>query len=112
VLRRGWFHARTSPPMRAGKRDRGHTPHGIRSRVCFSLSNWLRDYLYITLAGNRRGVLNAHRDKFLTMVLGGLWHGANWTFVLWACGTALCCALNMRWASRVPRHGFACIVGC
>lgn len=48
-----------------------------------SLSSWLRDYLYISLGGNRKGVLKTYRNLFLTMLLGGLWHGANWTFVLW-----------------------------
>lgn len=48
-----------------------------------SLSTWLRDYLYISLGGNRNGTLMTYRNLFLTMLLGGLWHGANWTFVLW-----------------------------
>jgi len=48
-----------------------------------SLSNWLRDYLYIPLGGNRGGTFNTYRNLFLTMLLGGLWHGANWTFLLW-----------------------------
>ena len=48
-----------------------------------SLSTWLRDYLYIPLGGNRHGVLKTYRNLFLTMLLGGLWHGANWTFVVW-----------------------------
>jgi len=48
-----------------------------------SLSAWLRDYLYIALGGNRGGRLATYRNLFLTMLLGGLWHGANWTFVLW-----------------------------
>ena len=48
-----------------------------------SLSNWLRDYLYFSLGGNRNGTFNTYRNNFLTMVLGGLWHGANWTFVVW-----------------------------
>jgi D-alanyl-lipoteichoic acid acyltransferase DltB (MBOAT superfamily) len=48
-----------------------------------SLSTWLRDYLYIPLGGNRRGKLNTYRNLMLTMLLGGLWHGANWTFVAW-----------------------------
>lgn len=48
-----------------------------------SLSNWLRDYLYISLGGNRGGAFNTYRNQFLTMLLGGLWHGANWTFVVW-----------------------------
>ena len=48
-----------------------------------TLSNWLRDYLYIPLGGNRHGALMTARNLMLTMVLGGLWHGANWTFLIW-----------------------------
>ena len=48
-----------------------------------TLSNWLRDYLYIPLGGNRRGTLHTVRNLMVTMVLGGLWHGANWTFLIW-----------------------------
>jgi D-alanyl-lipoteichoic acid acyltransferase DltB (MBOAT superfamily) len=48
-----------------------------------SLSTWLRDYLYIPLGGNRQGEAMTYRNLLLTMVLGGLWHGANWTFVVW-----------------------------
>lgn len=48
-----------------------------------SLSNWLRDYLYIPLGGNRGGALKTYRNLMLTMVLGGFWHGANWTFLIW-----------------------------
>ena len=48
-----------------------------------SLSSWLRDYLYIPLGGNRVGHVNTYRNLFLTMLLGGLWHGANWTFLFW-----------------------------
>jgi D-alanyl-lipoteichoic acid acyltransferase DltB (MBOAT superfamily) len=48
-----------------------------------SLSTWLRDYLYIPLGGNRRGRLTTYRNLAATMVLGGLWHGAAWTFVGW-----------------------------
>jgi len=48
-----------------------------------SLSTWLRDYLYIPLGGNRGGTLRNYRNLFLTMLLGGLWHGASWTFVIW-----------------------------
>ncbi|HHM21653.1 MAG TPA: MBOAT family protein, partial [Bacteroidetes bacterium] len=48
-----------------------------------SLSGWLRDYLYISLGGNRHGKWNTYRNNMLTMLLGGLWHGANWTFVFW-----------------------------
>jgi alginate O-acetyltransferase complex protein AlgI len=48
-----------------------------------SLSTWLRDYLYIPLGGNRYGEAMTYRNLMLTMLLGGLWHGANWTFVVW-----------------------------
>ncbi|WP_375306544.1 MBOAT family O-acyltransferase [Bradyrhizobium sp. A11] len=48
-----------------------------------SLSTWLRDYLYIPLGGNRHGAAITNRNLMLTMALGGLWHGASWTFVLW-----------------------------
>ncbi len=59
---------------------------GIRDfwrRWHISLSSWLRDYLYISLGGNRRGALRTDLNLMLTMLLGGLWHGANWTFVAW-----------------------------
>ena len=48
-----------------------------------SLSRWLRDYLYIALGGNRHGRLMTYRNLMLTMLLGGLWHGASWNFVVW-----------------------------
>ena len=48
-----------------------------------TLSRWLRDYLYIPLGGNRKGRLLTYRNLMLTMLLGGLWHGAAWTFVIW-----------------------------
>ncbi|MCC6142247.1 MAG: MBOAT family protein, partial [Candidatus Hydrogenedentes bacterium] len=48
-----------------------------------SLSSWLRDYLYISLGGNRKGEVRTYVNLFLTMLLGGLWHGAAWTFVFW-----------------------------
>src|SRR6202050_1674331 len=48
-----------------------------------SLSTWLRDYLYISLGGNRRGRWMTYRNLMLTMLLGGLWHGASWNFVIW-----------------------------
>jgi D-alanyl-lipoteichoic acid acyltransferase DltB (MBOAT superfamily) len=48
-----------------------------------TLSRWLRDYIYISLGGNRRGNARTHLNLMLTMLLGGLWHGANWNFVIW-----------------------------
>ena len=64
-------------------------PYFVRSPQAFwrhwhiSLSTWLRDYLYIPLGGSRHGEAQTHRNLLITMVLGGLWHGAAWTFVLW-----------------------------
>ncbi len=48
-----------------------------------SLSTWLRDYLYVPLGGNRHGTVRTYRNLLLTMLLGGFWHGANWTFIVW-----------------------------
>lgn len=48
-----------------------------------SLSTWLRDYLYIPLGGSKNGTFNTYRNLFLTMLLGGIWHGAAWTFIIW-----------------------------
>lgn len=56
-----------------------------------SLSGWLRDYLYISLGGNRKGKIRTYFNLFMTMLLGGLWHGASWKFVFWGAmhGTVL-----------------------
>jgi D-alanyl-lipoteichoic acid acyltransferase DltB (MBOAT superfamily) len=58
-------------------------PQDFWSRWHISLSTWLRDYLYIPLGGNRGGTVLLYRNLMLTMIIGGLWHGAAWTFVLW-----------------------------
>ena len=66
-----------------------------------SLSSWLRDYLYISLGGNRQGEARQLLNIMITMLLGGLWHGANWTFVAWGGlhGLALCIhKLWLRWS--------------
>jgi len=58
-------------------------PSDFWQRWHISLSSWLRDYLYIPLGGNRGGWLYVQRNLMLTMLLGGLWHGARWNYVLW-----------------------------
>jgi alginate O-acetyltransferase complex protein AlgI len=70
-----------------------------------TLSAWLRDYLYIPLGGNRHGPLLTYRNLFLTMLLGGLWHGASWNFVLWGGlhGTAL--AVHKLWVKHTGERG-------
>jgi alginate O-acetyltransferase complex protein AlgI len=59
------------------------TPSEFWQRWHISLSQWLRDYLYIPLGGNRKGPVRTYVNLLLTMLLGGLWHGAAWTFVFW-----------------------------
>ena len=58
-------------------------PREFWQRWHISLSSWLRDYLYIPLGGNRKGAFKTYRNLAITMLLGGLWHGAAWTFVIW-----------------------------
>ena len=90
-----------------------------------SLSTWLRDYLYIPLGGNRKGAVRTYVNLMLTMLLGGLWHGANWTFVVWGGihGSALCGErllagrseigtarhLGARWLRRLAVFGVVCL---
>jgi alginate O-acetyltransferase complex protein AlgI len=67
-------------------------PQDFWRRWHISLSNWLRDYLYVSLGGNRGNLAFVCRNLMITMLLGGLWHGAAWNFVLWGLyqGSALC----------------------
>ncbi len=71
-----------------------------------SLSTWLRDYLYIPLGGSRGSRLATHRNLLLTMLLGGLWHGAAWTFVVWGALHGVALAAHREWrrlaAGRLP----------
>jgi D-alanyl-lipoteichoic acid acyltransferase DltB (MBOAT superfamily) len=59
------------------------------TRWHISLSTWFRDYVYIPLGGNQRGVLNTYRNLLVTFLLSGLWHGAAWTFFIWGALHAL-----------------------
>ena len=76
-----------------------------------SLSTWLRDYLYVSLGGNRHGLRRTYIALMLTMLIGGLWHGASWTFVVWGGlhGVYLCLERALRapveaagWHERAP----------
>ncbi len=68
------------------------SPQDFWRRWHISLSTWLRDYLYFSLGGSRKGEVRTYVNLMLTMVLGGLWHGASWTFVIWGFyhGSLLC----------------------
>lgn len=75
-----------------------------------TLSRFLRDYLYIPLGGNRRGPFRRYLNLLVTMVLGGAWHGANWTYILWGGLHGLYLAVNHLWqASSLRRWVTACM---
>jgi alginate O-acetyltransferase complex protein AlgI len=81
-------------------------PYFVRTATQFwrnwhiSLSTWLRDYLYIPLGGSRGSAARTRRNLMITMVLGGLWHGAAWTFVIWGAYHGLL-LIAYRWAERM-----------
>ncbi len=88
-------------------------PSDFWRRWHISLSTWLRDYLYISLGGNRGGPWRTYRNLMLTMVLGGLWHGARWNFVLWGAwhGSVLVAARAARpLTARLPEHPVVVLV--
>ena len=80
-----------------------------------SLSTWLRDYLYVTLGGNRGAPWRTYVNLIATMLLGGLWHGASWAFVVWGglhgCGLAITRYFQRRTASD-PRAAWELFAGC
>ena len=90
-----------------------HSPYRAVNIVEFwhrwhiTLSRFLRDHLYIPLGGNRRGRLRRHLNLMVTMLLGGLWHGAGWTFVAWGGLHGLYLVLNHGWHTLRRRVGFA-----
>lgn len=70
------------------------SPRDLWRRWHISLSEWLRDYLYVPLGGNRRGRVRTQVNLLVTMLLGGLWHGANWTYVAWGAYHGLALAMQ------------------
>lgn len=78
-----------------------------------SLSGWLQQYLYISLGGSRKGRNRTYFNKWITMVLGGLWHGANWTFVLWGLwhGTILAIEARLKENNRPTAAAMLTIPG-
>jgi Predicted membrane protein involved in D-alanine export len=65
-----------------------------------SLSTWLRDYLYISLGGNRKGEVRTYINQMITMLLGGLWHGASWRFIIWGALHGLALTVDKFYRSR------------
>jgi alginate O-acetyltransferase complex protein AlgI len=70
-----------------------------------TLSSWLRDYLYIPLGGNRLGSSRTYVNLMVTMLLGGLWHGANWTFMFWGALHGIGLAAHKAWDTVMPTTG-------
>lgn len=68
-----------------------------------SLSSWLRDYLYISLGGNRKGKIRQYVNLIITMFLGGLWHGASWNFVIWGIFHGVALAAHKLWMAITGR---------
>lgn len=74
-----------------------------------SLSSWLRDYIYIPLGGNRKGKIRTYVNNFLTMLIGGLWHGAAWKFIYWGAMHGLGLIVHKMcqpWLKKVPDNYF------
>ena len=76
-----------------------------------TLSMFLRDYLYIPLGGNRLGPVRRYLNLFLTMLLGGLWHGANWTYVVWGGLHGAYLIVNHAWQALCERAGWTAPAG-
>jgi D-alanyl-lipoteichoic acid acyltransferase DltB (MBOAT superfamily) len=86
-----------------------HNVQEFWRRWHMSLSTWLRDYLYVPLGGNRGGTAKTYRNLMLTMLLGGLWHGASWNFVVWGGLHGLGLVATQAWGKRFgtePSRGF------
>lgn len=91
------------------------SPKEIWNRWHVTLSTWLRDYLYIALGGNRKGEFRSYINLILTFTLGGLWHGANWTFILWGFSHGVILSihriLDRAKINLIPSNKFGKIIG-
>ena len=94
-----------------------NSPYKAQSLIEFwrcwhmTLSRFLRDYLYVPLGGNRRGPLRRYINLFVTMTLGGLWHGASWNFAIWGAMHGAGLALNHLWRTIGGRAGLSMPAG-
>ena len=86
-------------------------PSDFWRRWHISLSSWFRDYVYIPLGGSRNGAWRTYRNLFLTMLLSGLWHGANWTFLVWGAFHGIASMLHKAYVDFRKKHGPALRTG-
>lgn len=80
-----------------------------------SLSSWLRDYVYIPLGGNRKGIIRTYINNFLTMLIGGLWHGAAWKFIFWGAMHGVGLAIHkasLPILNKIPDNWFTKTLSC
>ena len=94
--------------MRFFRKENFDNPYGAENITVFwrkwhiSLSLWLRDYIYIPLGGNRKGLFNMYLFLLITMLVGGFWHGADWRFVFWGLAHGLALALHKLYTQYIP----------
>ncbi|MFH1849897.1 MAG: MBOAT family O-acyltransferase [archaeon] len=80
------------------------SPTDFWRRWHISLSSWLKDYIYIPLGGNRKGAARSYANVMVTMLLGGLWHGASWNFVIWGFYHGVLLAAHKLFSRAFPGH--------
>jgi alginate O-acetyltransferase complex protein AlgI len=91
--------------------DRPYSARSIKEfwhRWHISLTTWFRDYVYIPLGGNRRGLRRWHINVFIVFLLSGLWHGANWTFIAWGCLHGAYFLISI-WTKKIRQRAVAVI---
>lgn len=85
-----------------------HNVTELWKRWHITLSTWLQEYLYISLGGNRKGKLRTYLNLLLTMLIGGIWHGANWTYIIWGLLHGIALIIHKGWmtitASSTKKH--------
>lgn len=94
---------------------KARNPQEFWHRWHISLSTWLRDYIYIPLGGSRCGTTRTYLNNFLTMLIGGLWHGASWMYLLWGAYHGLLLAIHKaskKWLRIAPRLADHPVVVC
>lgn len=82
-----------------------HNVTELWKRWHITLSSWLQEYLYISFGGNRKGTVRTYFNLILTMLIGGLWHGANWTYIVWGLLHGIALALHKLWMNKTNSAG-------